>query len=690
MSAAISLSGTAGGTIELEHADRVEYLEKEQKVHLTGNVRVNFEGNRIRADDVRVDLANRTIEAHGHLLWDGDDLTATGSRMTFDMKAKTGTVEDVTMAAGPWLCRGAKVDQPEPRTVTVAPGEITTCDAPRPHYRIRCKRIRIRMERDLVATSVTILAGNTPVFWLPVLATPLREFRLPFEAQVGRTAELGTFVRTSPSFSFAANAPGQLHLDYFERTGWGLGLTQELRDADGRRALRAHGYRIDERVPARPNLPGVRWEGILEGSRALWSGGRLAASADLLSDPFMRQHYGNPKLTLPVTAGERRARVLLSQEAGGWNLSALAERADTLRLTDSMTGEGRYAMSSVDAPLLSAVSPSKSLTDWLSVNLRARTSRSFVWQNGWWVHAGAVTPGIDGYARLPGLGVFTTAPRLTATVRDRGDRVLRIEDGALAEDANRGAVYQADAGSSLRKDLAPGLDAELSHAVAKRLNKVGYDPFGYHGLLLHRTGTRMNWRLGKIGDARISTGYDLRNKQDPAKRRWSPVTPGFTLRPHDLISMSADAEYDVWFGKVRGANGSLGVGIEGTGPFVRLSPRYTDNRLALSDAASTAQDYRLARYLYGASFQDAYAFAKILTVDAELTTPILPHLRGSAIAQWDGTQRRVHAFAATLTRDLHCWELTGTFQRFADGELRFHLSLGLVAFPAERVPLLGL
>lgn len=689
-SASVRLTATAGGTIELQHADRVEYLEQDQRVHLSGNVRVQFEGNRIRADEVRMDLAGRTIEATGHLVWEGDDLTATGSRMTFDLKSKTGTVEDVTMAAGPWLCRGAKVDQPEPRTVTVAPGEITTCDAPVPHYRIRCRRIRIRMERDLVATSVTILAGTTPVFWLPVLATPLREFRLPFEAQVGRTSELGMFVRTSPAFSLSPRAPGQLHLDYFERTGWGLGLTQEWRDANGKRALRAHGYRIRERTPARPDLPVTRWEGVLEGARGLWPGARIAASADVLSDPLFRQHYGNAKLVLPVTAGERRARVLLSQAVKGWNVSALVERADTLRLTDSATGNGRYTMSSVEAPQIAAASPAVPLSDWLSMTLRARTNRSFIWQNGWWVNAASVTPGLDAWSRIPVLGRLTTSPRVTSSYRDRGDRVLKVEDDMLAEDANRGVVWQAEAGSSLRQDLAPGLDHELSHAVSKRLNKIGYDPFNYRGLLVHRVGSRLGYRPGRIGEARISAGYDLRNTQDPPKRRWSPVTPGLTLRPAHWLSLSADAEYDVWFGKFRGASGSLGIGREGEGPFVRLTPRFTDNRLALSNAASTAQDYRLARYLYGSSFQDANGFARILTVDAEAVTPILPNLRGSALAQWDGNARRVHVFTATLTRNLHCWELQGTFQRFADGELRFHLSLGLAAFPAERVPLLSL
>jgi lipopolysaccharide assembly outer membrane protein LptD (OstA) len=113
-------AGTRASAIELERADRVEYFERERRVDLTGNVKVRFDRNVIQADSIRVDLAHDLITATGHLVWDNDDLHATGSRGTFDMKRKTGAVDDVTLVTGPWICRGDRVEQPEETTVVIA------------------------------------------------------------------------------------------------------------------------------------------------------------------------------------------------------------------------------------------------------------------------------------------------------------------------------------------------------------------------------------------------------------------------------------------------------------------------------------------------------------------------------------------------------------------------------------------
>ncbi|MEK7475292.1 MAG: LptA/OstA family protein [Candidatus Coatesbacteria bacterium] len=682
-------AGARASAIELERADRVEYFERERRVDLTGNVKVRFETNVIQADSISVDLDREQITASGHLVWESADLHATGSRMTFDMKRKTGAVDDVTLLTGPWICRGDRVEQPEENTVIVAPGVLSTCVAPRPHYSIRCRHVQIRLNRDLTARSVTVLAGTTPIFWLPVLATPLREFRLPFEAQVGHTRELGAYARTAPAYSFTRRAPGQAHLDYFARTGWGLGITQELLDAKGRRAARVHAYRIRERVPSRVSVPSTRGEVFVEGSRPFGSKTRVAAAVDMVSDPHFREQYGNQRLGLPTTAGERRAHVLVSQELPGASLGLTVERVDTLHLTSAEAVEGRYALSQIHAPQITLNSRSLPLADWLSLSARGQADHGYTWQNGWYVNSTSLTPALSAFGRLRGVGAAAMTTRLTTTARDRGDRVLR-EDGTLAEDRNRGVGYRAENATSLRRGLAPGLDLDLAHTIVKRLNKVGYDPFRYHGLDVHSAGAGLAQRFGRAGTLGTSLSYDLRNKQDPSRRRWSPLTGTLGLTPVRFVSLSAETGYDLWWRRIRSASGSLLLGMEAGGPFIRFQPRYTDNRLELPAATTTSQDYRLARFVYGASFQDDFQYRNIFVVDADASFPIAPGITVGAFGQWDAAARRVHWYTISVTRNLHCWELVGTFQRYVSGEYRFNASVGLIAFPVERVPLIGL
>jgi hypothetical protein len=606
---------TAAGTIRLEHADEVEYVERERRVELRGRVRLQYERHRIRADVIHVDLERETISAEGHLEWESDDLTARGSRMTFDTRSRTGVVEDVVLATGPWICRAARVEQPEEGTALIEPGLVTTCEASPPHYAIRARRLRIRPGRDLTAYSVTVVAGTTPVFWLPVLATPLREFRLPFAVQVGHTRELGGYVRTSPAYSFHPRLPGRLHVDYFERTGWGLGATQEWTDARGDRRGWAYGYRIRERTPARPFVPPVRWELHADSTEGLWDGARISVAADALSDAYVRAQYGQARLGLPVAAGERRAQVLLSQGFGAGSAGLLASRVDTLRLTDSATGESRYEPSEVHLPQLNATSRPWPALPWLSLSARGTADRFYTWRNGWVTDSLALAPSAEGHWQLPLLGQLTVGPRVTALWRDRGDRI--VEDpavpfsagvkslgGGYGEDENRGLIWIVEAGSSLRRNLTPGLEAELTHAVGKRLNRIGYDPYGYHGLLAHRVGGSVRQRLGRWGHAQANGGYDVRNRQDPAGRRWDPLLLRLEATPVPLVTASAEGAYDLWHAHraFRTVTGSLTVGRpDPEGAYARLLPRYTNNALSPTEATRTSQDYRIARILYGPS-----------------------------------------------------------------------------------------
>ena len=104
----------------------------------------------------------------------------------------------------------------------------------------------------------------------------------------------------------------------------------------------------------------------------------------------------------------------------------------------------------------------------------------------------------------------------------------------------------------------------------------------------------------------------------------------------------------------------------------------------------TSQEYLIAGYLYSNSFQRSADLRRIFLVDADLAFPLTSLIQVTGGGQYDPDLRRVNFLSVTIVRNLHCWELAGTFQRYASGELRFNASMGLKAFPGERVPLVGL
>lgn len=677
-----------GPILVLNHADQVEYKERERLVHLSGNVKLVFEDNSIQADDIVLDLGRNLILAEGSLVWEGDEMRAVGSRMTFNTSTREGWVEDVSLTTGSWICRGKRVNRSGEGEINVQPGIITTCSLDHPHWHIYSSKIRVRIKKDLLARNVTLYAGSTPVLWLPALATPLREFRLPFEAQVGKTQELGPYIRTSPSFSFHPRLPSQVHIDYFGNKGWGLGFTQEAEDGEGRRMGRLHAYRINERGIPNPGIPSQRWEISADGGFRFGKGTSLAGRADFLSDAYFRELYGRTTSPVASAAGERHGAILLNQRFPGANASVRLERTETRRI--GLESSTRYVLSEIHAPQVTVSTIPLALADWLSVSARTSYDHGYRWQDSWYVNATSITPSLEGFWRIPVMGTLTTTPRFTGTYRDRGSRVLLLSSTTFREDDNRGAMWSGENGASLRTTLARGVELETSHFISRRFNKWGYDPFGYRGLDAHRVTERLSASAGTVASASIRTGYDLRNKQDVKLRRWMPVTPELSVTPHPVASISADADYDLYYGRFRRAGGTLGLGRAGGSWYARVRPSYTNNRLGLTEAVRTSQDYRMAEYLYAESFQTSLAFPDLYYLDAEMGFPILPRLRAVAMGQYDFQLKQLNYCTVSLIRDLHCWEAEADFHLYVTGEYRVNLSLRLKAFPKETIPLIAL
>ena len=684
-------SATLAGesVLYLDRADRVEYLDKEKKVYLTGDVKIRFEENTVTADSVNIDMDKNTITASGHLVWEGDEHKATGSRMDYDIKAKTGWVEDVTLTTGAWICRGRRVDQTGEDTVGVEPGVLTTCNAPKPHWHISANKIRIRLKKDLTAWQVTIYAGSTPVLWLPILSTPLRDFRLPFEAEVGRSGELGAYVRTSPSFSLAPRYPSQAHIDFFSNKGWGYGLTQSVEGKDGQRIARFHGYRIAERGAQAPDTPRVRWETFGEASLRADSLTNIAVRADYVSDAGFRQLYGGNSLPTSTASGERHLSGLVSRKIPGAMATILVERTELRRV--GFDGKARYITSEIYAPKVSVASDPATITDWLSGSLRLDAERHYTWQNSWWFNQQMVTPSLEAFTRMPVFGSLTVNPSLHGAWRDRGNRILLLDGSAFREDVNRGFLASGENQTVLRTPLVLGLEAETSHNISQRFNKVGYDPFGYHGLDSHRVTERLSASLGGGFFASVRSGYDLRNRQDVVLRRWMPITPEATYAPNPDFSITSDADYDIYYHRWRRAQGTLALGVrDQEGAWLRVRPSYVDNRLALSRLEQTSMDYRLSRYLYADSFQAAYQFPELFYTDVELSIPVTALIRAYASGQYDYQYRKPSFYTIGLVRNLHCWDVEGAYHRYMTGEYRFDASLHLMAFPREKLPLISL
>lgn len=112
---------------------------------------------------------------------------------------------------------------------------FTTHDVQNPNFRLRAKKITIYPEDRVVLRNVTVLAGNTPVFYFPYIAQPLKE-EVGYRFTPGYQSRWGAFLLNQYGVVHGDHTLAKYRLDL--RTSRGLGVGADflsLRHKDNRK-----------------------------------------------------------------------------------------------------------------------------------------------------------------------------------------------------------------------------------------------------------------------------------------------------------------------------------------------------------------------------------------------------------------------------------------------------------------------
>jgi len=117
-----------------------------------------------------------------------------------------------------------------PENINMNPGEITGCDAKKPHYMFKANKINIYPNDYLEAYNVVFyeLGGKLPLFYLPYLYISLSEERQRLVTEFGYSSKRGWFGKLTYNYNLLDNYPGQLYLDYYQKTGEAYGFRQHF------------------------------------------------------------------------------------------------------------------------------------------------------------------------------------------------------------------------------------------------------------------------------------------------------------------------------------------------------------------------------------------------------------------------------------------------------------------------------
>jgi LPS-assembly protein len=180
-----------------------------------GEVVVEYQDVKIRADKLSLDRRTNQATMEGHVVIDQGPTRMAGRRGTFDLNQKTGSLEEAEADLEPTFHVIAKtISKVGEETYEIDDGIFTACPVPHPAWSFAMKKARITLDDYARMKDVSFRAGRFPLVFSPYLLWPTKEGRVS-----------GFLV---PGLGFNSTRGAFLGLTYYWVTGRSTDITSEL------------------------------------------------------------------------------------------------------------------------------------------------------------------------------------------------------------------------------------------------------------------------------------------------------------------------------------------------------------------------------------------------------------------------------------------------------------------------------
>lgn len=175
-------------------ADQISFSLPEQKSHLTGNVKIEYQNITLTAGKVDIDWVRNVLvaegladstDAQGNPVYSGLPVLAEkgeepirGVRLEYDFKNNRGKVLEGRTNIKPGFYRGKDIRKVGEETLFIKGGYFTTCDLEEhPHYYFRSTKMRVRLNKIVIAKPVVLYIEDVPVMIAPFAVFSLKRGR---------------------------------------------------------------------------------------------------------------------------------------------------------------------------------------------------------------------------------------------------------------------------------------------------------------------------------------------------------------------------------------------------------------------------------------------------------------------------------------------------------------------------------
>ncbi len=204
-------------------ADSVFYYVQKERIKLSGNAFLRYQGATISSDTISVDMKEQQASSQGQALMKEGAHQLLGEEIHFDIENQTGLIAQGATKFDKGYYYGKEVRKVGKEVFDIDSGYFTTCDSEEPHYYIFSRDMRMYKDDKIVAKPVVFYVNHFPVLALPFATFTIKRGRQTgfLVAEPGYNSSDGKYLKNIAYFiAFSDYADVTAALDYMEKTGW--------------------------------------------------------------------------------------------------------------------------------------------------------------------------------------------------------------------------------------------------------------------------------------------------------------------------------------------------------------------------------------------------------------------------------------------------------------------------------------
>jgi len=315
--------------------------ERENYGVFEGDVHVEYQDIKIRADKLTYNPKTKDVTAEGNVIIDQGPTRLTASRALYNLESKTGTFFQATGAMVPSMYfSGEQIEKVDERTYVMTNGMFTSCDLDNPAWSLRVKRARVTLDDYAHMQNVSFHTRIGPLFWTPRLIWPTKSdrsqgFLIP---RLVLSGHFGPRLETAYFIPFGDSADATITADVSALGYFGGGINIRYRPSENVKLGDLYAYAVRDPHPelnsSTPNAAGpvVHWRYRYQHAQDDLPGGfRGVIDVEDFSDlDFFRQYDRDPRIH---TLSNIYSSAYLTKNRSRYSLNILTDRREILLST---------------------------------------------------------------------------------------------------------------------------------------------------------------------------------------------------------------------------------------------------------------------------------------------------------------------------------------------------------------------